>query len=57
MREWIFFTDLHTFKDRYELIQKDGLQGFCSWFSAKKTRPSDLPAASSLTRRAARQLH
>jgi spore germination protein YaaH len=31
MREWIFFTDLHTFKDRYELIQKDGLQGFCSW--------------------------
>ncbi|MGD0734888.1 MAG: glycosyl hydrolase family 18 protein [Terracidiphilus sp.] len=31
MREWIFFTDLHTFKDRYELIQKNGLQGFCSW--------------------------
>jgi len=31
MREWIFFTDLHTFKDRYELIQKDDLQGFCSW--------------------------
>jgi spore germination protein YaaH len=31
MREWIFFTDLHTFKDRYELVQKDGLQGFCSW--------------------------
>jgi len=26
MREWIFFTDLHTFKDRYELVQKDGLQ-------------------------------
>jgi len=31
MREWIFFTDLHTFKDRYELIQKNGIQGFCSW--------------------------
>jgi spore germination protein YaaH len=31
MREWIFFTDLHTFKDRYELVQRDGLQGFCSW--------------------------
>ncbi len=31
MREWIFFTDLHTFKDRYELVDKNGLQGFCSW--------------------------
>jgi spore germination protein YaaH len=31
MREWIFFTDLRTFKDRYELVQKNGLQGFCSW--------------------------
>jgi spore germination protein YaaH len=31
MREWIFFTDLHTFKDRYELVQQKGLQGFCSW--------------------------
>jgi spore germination protein YaaH len=31
MREWIFFTDLHTFKDRYELVQKEKLQGFCSW--------------------------
>jgi len=31
MREWIFFTDLHTFKDRYELVQQNGLQGFCSW--------------------------
>ncbi|MGA2633112.1 MAG: glycosyl hydrolase family 18 protein [Terracidiphilus sp.] len=31
MREWIFFTDLHTFQDRYELVQKNGLQGFCSW--------------------------
>jgi len=31
MREWIFFTDLHTFKDRYEVVQQEGLQGFCSW--------------------------
>jgi spore germination protein YaaH len=31
MREWIFFTDLHTFKDRYELVQNSGIQGFCSW--------------------------
>jgi len=31
MREWIFFTDLHTFKDRYELVQKSGIQGFSSW--------------------------
>jgi spore germination protein YaaH len=31
MREWIFFTDVRTFKDRYELVQKDGLEGFCSW--------------------------
>ena len=31
MREWIFFTDLRTFKERYQLVEKDGLQGFCSW--------------------------
>ncbi len=31
MREWIFFTDLHTFQDRYALLEKYGLQGFCSW--------------------------
>ncbi|MGA2169456.1 MAG: glycosyl hydrolase family 18 protein [Terracidiphilus sp.] len=31
MREWIFFTDLRTFRDRYELVQKNGIQGFCSW--------------------------
>jgi spore germination protein YaaH len=22
---------VRTFKDRYELVQKVGLQGFCSW--------------------------
>jgi spore germination protein YaaH len=31
MREWIFLTDLHTFKDRYELVEKSGIEGFCSW--------------------------
>ena len=31
MREWVFYTDLHTFKDRYELVKDRGLQGFCSW--------------------------
>ena len=31
MREWIFFSDLRTFKDRYQLTQQDGLDGFCSW--------------------------
>ena len=31
MREWVFFTDLQTFKDRYDLAQQNGLQGFCSW--------------------------
>ena len=31
MREWIFFTDLRTFKEHYQLVEKNGLQGFCSW--------------------------
>jgi spore germination protein YaaH len=31
MREWVFYTDLHTFKDRYELVKDRGLEGFCSW--------------------------
>lgn len=31
MREWIFFTDAHTFRERYELVKQRGLQGFCSW--------------------------
>ncbi|MGA7523365.1 MAG: glycosyl hydrolase family 18 protein [Acidobacteriaceae bacterium] len=31
MREWVFFTDLHTFRDRYDLTQQNGLEGFCSW--------------------------
>ncbi len=31
MREWIFYTDLHTFQDRYQLVKDRDLQGFCSW--------------------------
>src|SRR5579862_400693 len=31
MREWLFFTDARTFKERYDLIRDRGLQGFCSW--------------------------
>lgn len=31
MREWIFFTDAHTFEDRYKLVEQKGIQGFCSW--------------------------
>jgi len=31
MREWIFFTDQRAFKDRYDLVQQNHLQGFCSW--------------------------
>lgn len=31
LREWIFFTDLPTFKARYELAEQNGLEGFCSW--------------------------
>lgn len=31
MREWIFFTDQRTFKDRYDLVKQKDLQGFCSW--------------------------
>jgi spore germination protein YaaH len=31
MREWIFFTDLRTFRDRYQLAADRKLEGFCSW--------------------------
>ena len=31
MREWVFYTDLHTFRDRYQLVEDRKLQGFCSW--------------------------
>lgn len=31
MREWVFYTDPRTFKARYDLVKKNGLEGFCSW--------------------------
>lgn len=31
MREWVYFTDLHTFTERYQLAERRGLEGFCSW--------------------------
>jgi len=31
LREWIFFTDARTFKERYDLVRERGLEGFCSW--------------------------
>jgi spore germination protein YaaH len=31
MREWIFYTDLRTFRDRYQLVVDRQLEGFCSW--------------------------
>ena len=49
MREWIFFTDLHTFKDRYELVQKDGLQGILFLgLGRRRSCDLDIPASSAL---------
>ena len=31
MREWVFFTDVRTFRERWNLADERGLQGFCSW--------------------------
>jgi spore germination protein YaaH len=31
MREWIFWTDKHAFKDRYELAGSDKVFSICSW--------------------------
>ncbi|MGH7839032.1 MAG: glycosyl hydrolase family 18 protein, partial [Candidatus Binataceae bacterium] len=31
MREWVFFTDARTFRERYSLVKERGLEGFCSW--------------------------
>jgi spore germination protein YaaH len=31
LREWIFFTDARTFRERYTLVKDRDLQGFCSW--------------------------
>jgi spore germination protein YaaH len=31
MREWVFYTDKRTFKDRYDLAKQYGLWGTCAW--------------------------
>jgi spore germination protein YaaH len=31
LREWVFYTDQRTFRDRYQLAADRGLEGFCSW--------------------------
>jgi len=31
IREWIFYTDTRTFRERYDLAKQRGLAGFCSW--------------------------
>jgi spore germination protein YaaH len=31
MREWVFYTDARTFGERYDLVKRRGLAGFCSW--------------------------
>jgi spore germination protein YaaH len=31
LREWVFFTDVRTFLERYNLVKGHSLQGFCSW--------------------------
>ncbi|MBB6245269.1 glycosyl hydrolase family 18 protein [Rhodanobacter sp. A1T4] len=31
LREWVFMPDARSFKERYALVGKDDLQGFCSW--------------------------
>jgi spore germination protein YaaH len=30
-REWVFYTDARTFRERLGLVKEHGLQGFCSW--------------------------
>lgn len=30
-REWVFYTDARTFRERFNLVTERGLQGFCSW--------------------------
>jgi spore germination protein YaaH len=31
MHEWVYFTDPRTFRERYQLVEQRGLEGFCSW--------------------------
>jgi spore germination protein YaaH len=35
-REWVFYTDARTFKERYDLTAAAGVQGFCSWVLGKE---------------------
>jgi spore germination protein YaaH len=30
-REWVFYTDVRTFRERLNLVGERGLEGFCSW--------------------------
>ena len=30
-REWVYYTNRRTFKDRYDLAKKYGIWGFCAW--------------------------
>jgi len=40
--EWVFFTDAHTFHERYSFVKTAALQGFCSWVLGTKTLPSGI---------------
>ena len=35
-REWVFFTDARTFRERWTLANDRGIQGFCSWVLGKE---------------------
>jgi spore germination protein YaaH len=35
-REWVFFTDARTFRERWTLASDRGIQGFCSWVLGKE---------------------
>ena len=35
-REWVFYTDARTFRERWNLVKDRGLQGFCSWVLGKE---------------------
>lgn len=30
-REWVFYTDARTFRERFQLVAERDLEGFCSW--------------------------
>jgi spore germination protein YaaH len=35
-REWVFYTDIRTFRARWDLVEESGIQGFCSWVLGKE---------------------